>query len=208
MAKRHLGLRIPLVVLCLLGHPAYGQAPDDAADAARLAEVLQLRDGSVVGDIGAGSGPLTVRIAPLVGSAGRVYSTDVNPQRLREITDRVQKSGAQNVTVVEGGSSVTRLPDSCCDALFMRDVYHHFAEPSDMNASLLRSLKPGGLLAVVDFPPRGGVTGPPAARDQGAAHGIQPEVLITELQAAGFFNVREETWSSPGYFLVVAERPR
>jgi predicted methyltransferase len=77
-----------------------------------------------------------------------------------------------------------------------------------MNASLLRSLKPGGRLAVVDFPPRGGVTGPPAARDQGAAHGIQPEVLVTELQAAGFFNVREETWSSPGYFLVVAERPR
>jgi hypothetical protein len=32
------------------------------------------------------------------------------------------------------------LPDASCDAIFMRDLYHHFADPPTMNASLYRTL--------------------------------------------------------------------
>jgi ubiquinone/menaquinone biosynthesis C-methylase UbiE len=93
-----------------------------------------------------------------------VYSTDINPERLKEIRQAVEKAGLQNVTVVEGGSARTNLPDECCDAIFMRHVYHHLGDPPGMNASLLRSLKPGGRVAVVDF-----ALIPVAARRQDAA---------------------------------------
>jgi ubiquinone/menaquinone biosynthesis C-methylase UbiE len=54
--------------------------------------------------------------------------------------------------VVEGGLAQTNLPDECCDAVFMRHVYHHFGDPPAMNASLFRSLKPGGRLAWTSRP--------------------------------------------------------
>jgi len=81
------------------------------------------------------------------------------------------------------------LPDNCCDEIVLRRVYHHFTAPQEMDASLLRSLKPGGELAVIDFPPRkwlsesDPVPGVPANR---GGHGIPQKILIEEVNAAGF----------------------
>lgn len=141
--------------------PVWAQQQDDAADARRLIEVLGLSTGSFVADVGAGSGVLTVPLARHVGPTGRVYSTDINPDRLEEIRNAVRAASLENVVVVEGAPAETNLPDECCDAVFMRNVYHHFDDPAAMNASLYWSLKPGGLLAIVDFPPR---TGRPTRR--------------------------------------------
>ena len=198
-----------IVLVCALccGALLQAQAPNDAADVQRLTEILQLSDGSVVADVGAGSGPLSLAIAPRVGQAGRVFSTDIEPQRLREITEGVARAGLQNVTVIEGGLNQTNLPEGSCNGIFMRDVYHHFAQPPAMNASLYRSLKPGGRVAVIDFPPRSGHTAPAGSRDNGADHGILPEDVIRELSAAGFTDVQQVPWSSPGYFAVVGRRP-
>ena len=69
-----------------------------------------------------------------------------------------------NVTVVEGAPAATKLPDECCDAIFVRYVYHHFGDPPAMNASILRSLKPGGRFAVMDAGPRTVGTVPPSTR--------------------------------------------
>lgn len=196
---------LPLL-LCCRGVILHGQAQDDAADTARLIEVLGLRDGSVVADIGAGSGQLTVRIAPHVGRTGIVYSTDVNPERLREIRAAIKKLEQQNVQVVEGASDRTNLPERCCDAIVVRHVYHHFGEPPAMNASLRESLRPGARLAIVDFAPDAGVSAPPGRRDTAPHHGVTPETVMNELMAAGFTEVQRLPWSSPGYFLIVGQR--
>lgn len=199
-------LIVSLLLLCCRGAVLHGQAPDDAADAARLIEVLGLREGSVVADVGTGSGQLTVRIAPQVGGTGTVYSTDVNPERLRELREAIKKVEQQNVRVVEGASARTNLSERCCDAIFMRDVYHHFEDPPAMNASLRESLRPGARLAIVDFAPDAGVSVPPGRRDSGRNHGVTPETVMNELRAAGFIDVQQLPWSSPGYFLVVGRR--
>jgi ubiquinone/menaquinone biosynthesis C-methylase UbiE len=184
------------------------QKQNDAADAARLIEVLSITEGASVADIGAGSGELTVLIARSVGSTGRVFSTDINPQRLAEIRSAAAQAQLQNVAVVEGASSQTNIPSECCDAIFLRHAYHHLGDPPPMNASLRASLKPGGRLAIVDFPPDNGVSGPAGRRGTDVSHGVMPETVIEELRAAGFVNVERLAWSSPGsYFLVVARRP-
>src|ERR1700748_457477 len=107
---------ILLLPLCFgLPGGAAAQAPNDDADAARLAELLNLHDGSVVADIGAGLGPLTVPIGPYVGPTGKVYSTDLEPARLADIRSAVAQAGVQNVTAVQGAPSATNLPPASCD---------------------------------------------------------------------------------------------
>jgi predicted methyltransferase len=66
-----------------------------------------------------------------------------------------------------------------------------------MNASLLRSLKPGGRLAVLDFTPATKVSASPGKRGEGDSHGVMPATVIEELKAAGFIDVREIPWSDP-----------
>ena len=125
----------------------------ESEEMSRLRQVLALEAGKVVADVGAGKGGLTVALAREVGSKGRVFSTDIDPGRLQRLREAAAAAGLGNVTVLEGRSGETGLPPSCCDAIVLRRVYHHLTEPSAINASLLRALRPGGVLAVIDFPP-------------------------------------------------------
>ena len=119
-------------------------AQEDAADAERLIRALDVKPGGIVGEVGAGgSGALTIAMAKAVGEAGRVFTNEVNKDRVRTLQQAVER-GLKHVTVVEGRPAETNFPNQCCDAIFMRNVYHHFGDPPAMNASLRESLKPGG----------------------------------------------------------------
>ena len=178
----------------------------DADDAATLVEVLNLRPGSTVADIGAGGGALEPAISRAIGAEGRLYATDISTDRLADIRKVIASASLSNVTVLQSAAAETNLPADCCDAIFMRLVYHHFGDPPAMNASLLRSLKPGGRLAVLEFRPTSGVTAAPGKRAEGNSHGAMPATVIEELTAAGFADVREVPWPSAPTFAVVAER--
>jgi predicted methyltransferase len=125
--------------------------------------------------------------------------------------DYASKEGLTNVTVIQGAAGSTNLPPECCDALFMRDVYHHVTDVEAFNKSLFASLKPGGRLAILDFRPDPGsklFPGVPANRE---GHGIKPNLVEDELKAAGFTHVETiERWP-PGdknpLFLVLFTKP-
>lgn len=171
--------------------PARGQS--DADDAARLIRVLGVAPGQVVAEIGAGAGALTVAVAREVGPLGRVYSNELNPRQREAISRAVQAAGLTNVTVVEGHARRPNLPEGCCTAIFMRDVFHHFDDPAEMSRQLRAAVAPGGRLAVLDFPPRNG-------------HGISADQVRATLERAGFEQVRlDET--GPRWYLVVATAP-
>ncbi|HEX2445117.1 MAG TPA: methyltransferase domain-containing protein [Vicinamibacterales bacterium] len=180
---------------------------DDASDAERLIETLELKAGSTVGEIGAGDGDLTILVARHVGPAGRVFTTELGDDRVRTLRAAVEKAGAGNVTILEGDAARTNLPDGCCDAVFMRAVYHHFGDPAAMNRSLWASLRPGGRLAVMDFTPRGDEEASnPADRDEDGRHGVKAKTVLKELVAAGFERIQVEDRKGRD-FLVVVRRP-
>jgi ubiquinone/menaquinone biosynthesis C-methylase UbiE len=182
-------------------------AGQNAADAERFIRALDLHTGSVVGEIGAGDGALTIAVARAVGEAGRVFSNELNPERLAGIGQAASAAGVQNVTPVEGRAAETNFADACCDAIFMRDVYHHFQDPAAMNASIFRSLKPGGRLAIIDFgPPPGAESATPAGRSVDGHHGITAPTLERELKAAGF-EVLSSTELDRRLFMILARRP-
>ena len=149
---------------------------------------------------------MTVAAAERVGPSGHVFSTELDASRLADIQAAVVKRKLTNVTVVKAGESNTNLPPECCDAIFIRDVYHHFTHPAEINASLFRALKPAGHLAVIDFPPSKAlgliapVKGVPKSH---GGHGIPQQVLIEELTAAGFqVEVIPTDWLGRSYCVI------
>jgi ubiquinone/menaquinone biosynthesis C-methylase UbiE len=152
----------------------------------KLAALMEWKPGTVVADIGAGDGSYAFAAVEHVGATGKVFATEIDAEKLKALRSEVKKRDLQNVTVVESGEAEANLPASCCDAIFLRRVYHHLTKPVEFDASLIRSLKPGGKLAIIDFPPHpeyGKVKGVPKDRED---HGIQQKILIEELTAAGF----------------------
>jgi ubiquinone/menaquinone biosynthesis C-methylase UbiE len=161
---------------------AKGAASDEIK---RLAALMEWKPAAVVADIGAGDGRWAFAAAHTVGSTGKVFATEIDTEKLAKLRADVAKRRLQNVVVVESKVADTSLPAECCDAIFLRRVYHHLTQPVEFDAALLRSLKPGGRLAIIDFPPRSGldpVEGVPANR---GGHGIPQKLVIEELTAAG-----------------------
>lgn len=153
-------------------------------EADRLASLLQWQAGSMVGEIGAGDGRLTLAAAERVGPSEKVYSNELDPEKVSHL--RELAASHTTIVVVQGADTSANLPPACCDSIFMRLVYHHFTKPSEMDASLLRSLKPDGRLAVIDEEPQAGSSIPPGVPKNRIGHGIPQRVLIDELTAAGF----------------------
>lgn len=159
-----------------------GSAADEIK---RLAALMDWKSGTVVADIGAGDGSYSFAAVEHVGATGKVYATEIDTKKLEELKAEVTKRKLQNVVVMESKEADTNLPTACCDAIFLRRVYHHLTKPAEFDANIIRSLKPGGRLAIIDFPPRSGlepVEGVPANR---GGHGIPQKVVIEELTAAG-----------------------
>lgn len=179
----------------------------DAADAERLIKALEIQPGTILGEIGAGSGRLTLAMAKAVGREGRVFSNEVNKNHLAGIARAAEAADLKNVTTVEGQETDTNFADQCCDAIFMRDVYHHLRNPGAMNASVFRSLKPGGRFAIQDFgPPPGAESASPEGRSADGHHGVTTATLERELKAAGF-EILSSTELQSRQFLIVARRP-
>ena len=198
--------RVVLCAMVLL--TAAVDAQNNASDTSKLIEVLELNPGDVVAEIGAGSGDLTVAIAKHVAPSGRVYTSELGSDRLAKLRDAIAKGGATNVEVVEGREADANLEAGCCDAVFMRNVYHHFADPAMMNASIFRALKPGARVAIIDFAPRNNApVGPPGQRGDNAAHGVNTDIVAAELKVAGFEIVTTED-RGQRWFLVVGAKPQ
>jgi ubiquinone/menaquinone biosynthesis C-methylase UbiE len=155
----------------------------------RLAKVMNWKAGQAIADVGAGEGEIGFAAAGAVGETGKVYLTELDQEKLAALQKEATRRKLKNVAILAAAEKETKLPDNCCDAIVLRRVYHHFTAPAEMDASLLRSLRPGGLLAVIEFAPRKSLTasdpvkGVPSNR---GGHGIPEKILLEELTAAGF----------------------
>lgn len=176
---------------------------DSADEMKRLAALMDWKPGTIVADIGAGDGRFAFAAAQIVGPSGKVFATEIDTEKLAKLRSEVAKRHVNNVVVLESKEADTNLPAQCCDAIFLRRVYHHLTKPTEFDAALLRSLKPGGRIAIIEFPPRAGlepVEGVPANR---GGHGIPQDIVIQELTAAGFRMTRTVAdWPNDDYLVL------
>jgi len=203
--------RLPAATLTCLALTLVGllhRANADAADEMkRLASLMDWKPGTIVADIGAGDGRYAFAAARLVGPSGKVFATEIDQEKLAALKSEVTKRHLTNVIVIDSKEADTHLPAECCDAIFLRRVYHHLTKPAEFDQSLLRTLKPGGRLAIIEFPPRASlapVEGVPANR---GGHGIPPKILIEELTSAGLQLVKTVSdWPADDYLVLFVRK--
>jgi len=159
----------------------------------RVMDILGIREGSRVADIGAGSGWFTVRAARRVGTRGAVYAVEINEDYLKHIAERAAKENLSNVRTILGKEDDPLLPTASVDAVLILKTYHEIAEPIRLMRALRRSLAAGALVGIID---RNGA---------GDDHGLEDRKVIREMERAGFALAGQYDFVKPDkmdYFLV------
>lgn len=159
----------------------------------RVMDVLGIKAGSSVADIGAGSGWFTVRAARRVGEGGLVYAVEINADYLKYIEERAAREKLSNVRTVLGGEDDPRLPDASVDVVLLLKTYHELSQPIRLLEHLRRSMRAGARLGIID---RNG---------KGDDHGLDADAVVREARRAGFELVEQHDFVKPDgmdYFLV------
>lgn len=159
----------------------------------RIMDILKIKEGKSVADIGAGSGWFTVRAAKRVGASGQVFAVEINQEFVDHINRRAQAEGFKNIRAILGKADDPTLPPNSVDAVMILKTYHEIAEPIALIKKLRTALKKGGLVAIID-------------RDgNGVDHGLDEATVIKELKLAGFSLKEKYDFVKPDnmdYFLV------
>jgi predicted methyltransferase len=150
------------------------EEPDAAID------IIGVRKGSTVADIGAGSGYMTLKLAKKVGPQGVVYATDIQPAMIAILDKRLASGKITNVKAILGAADDPKLPAAAIDMALMVDVYHELSQPQLMLRRIHEALKPNGRLILLEY------------RKEDPSIPIRPEHKMSvgeakiELEAEGF----------------------
>jgi ubiquinone/menaquinone biosynthesis C-methylase UbiE len=159
----------------------------------RVMDLLGIKSGTHVADIGAGSGWFTVRSARRVGNEGVVYAVEINPKYVRHIKRRAKREKLANIRTVLGKVDDPLLPRTSIDAVLLLKTYHEIAQPIAFLRRLRPALRPGARLGIID---RSG---------KGDDHGVNADVVIKEAAQAGFTLIAQHDFvkgESVDYFLI------
>lgn len=165
------------------------EARDRVNEAGAVMAKAGIRSGMTVADIGAGEGYYTVRAAARVGRHGRVLAEDIVPAVRDQLAERVARDRLDNVSVRLGEPADPKLPDASFDRVLMVHMYHEIAQPYQFLWNLRPSLRPEGLVVVVD------------ADRPTQDHGTPPALLRCEFAAVGYRQVSSVPMASAGGYL-------
>ena len=163
----------------------------------RVMDILGIKEGTSVADIGAGSGWFTVRAARRVGTSGTVYAVDINRDYLKHIEERAAQEHLPNIRTVLGREDDPLLSPESVDAVLILKTYHEIGQPIRLLKHLRQAMRPGARLGIID---RNG---------NGEDHGINRSVVIKEAERSGFVLAEQYDFVKPDgmdYFLVFRAR--
>jgi ubiquinone/menaquinone biosynthesis C-methylase UbiE len=189
MRHRH---RDPSAYIASLEDPARDeyQKPEEVLVA------LDLREGEVVADIGAGPGYFALRFARAVGDAGRVYAVDVSPDMVRHLNRRLRDEDVRNVVSVLADPDDPLLPADSVDRFVIVNTWHHIEDQPGYLAKMKRILRPGGQVVHIDFQKRDLPVGPPTSMK------IARDDLVAQMETAGYRLAQDHNFLPYQYFLV------
>src|SRR5688500_15687431 len=100
---------------------------------------LNLKEGEVIADIGAGAGYFSFRIAHHVGDKGRVYAVDISPDMIVHMNRKIRELKLKNVVTLLASPDDPLLADDSVDRFFIWDTWHHIGK-EEQYPGLLRKV--------------------------------------------------------------------
>ncbi len=170
---------------------------EDRLQVNRVMDILGIKTGSHVADVGAGSGWFTVRAAKRVGSGGLVYAVEINSEYLKHIDKRSKDENLSNIRTILGKEDDPLLPEKSVDAVLLLKTYHEIGEPVRWLRRMRPAMREGALLGIIDR------TG------KGDDHGVDRDIVVKEAQRAGFVLLDQHDFVRPDevdYFLIFRMR--
>ncbi len=161
---------------------------------------IPLRSGSVVADVGAGTGYFALPLSRAVGNNGRVFAVDFQDEMLKHLSKKLSDAGGpSNVEIIKGEASSTTLRTGSCDIAFMAHIWHELDSYSDVLRETRRVLRPGGVRAIVDWrPDMPSPPGPPVE------HRLAAGTVQSTLLQSGWSVVRAENVGRYSYLIVAS----
>ena len=168
----------------------------------KIMDAIGLKQGMVIGEVGAGTGRMTMWLVDRVGEIGKVFANDIDRSSLDHLRKRCRRDGFKNVETVIGRMEEPGFLLDSLDIAFMINVYHHLSDPVSILRNLRPSLKSGGILAIVECDPD--------KVNWGDEHGCsRKEDMIETLNKAGFEIVQIETFlDEDSLYIARSRRPR
>lgn len=157
--------------------------------ASEVIAALQLQTGSAVADLGSGAGYFALKLSRTVGARGRVVAVDIRRLPLAFLWFRGALSAQHNIRTQLGDADDPHLPSGGLDGVLIANTYHELSNPASVLIHILKSLKPGGRLVVLD---RSLVEA--EDRDGGSDHHhkIDEPVVVRQVHHAGFEIISQE----------------
>jgi SAM-dependent methyltransferase len=177
---------------------------------ADIMQALDLREGSVVADIGTGAGYFALKLSPAVGNSGEVLAVDIQKKPLIFLRIRTLLRNQPNVHIIRSDPDDPQLPQSAVDAVLIVNAYHEFQHPKTILECIIRALRPHGRLVVADRGPR---SGNGDARDaEERRHELSPNLAESELRQSGCELLKREDRfidrpDDQPWWLMVARKP-
>ncbi|MFL5245704.1 MAG: class I SAM-dependent methyltransferase [Gemmataceae bacterium] len=151
IGKFYMGREIAQV----MGHEAAGwlDRPEREKEeqSSNLLKALDLKNGDIVADIGAGTGYFSFPMAAKVAPKGKVLAVEIQQEMLDIIAKRMKERKVENIDLILGTETDPKLRDGSVDLMLLVDVYHEFSDPYAMIVTMVKALKPGGRLVFVEF---------------------------------------------------------
>ena len=166
----------------LLAHQLNKGAAHPKNQAAKIIQILNIRPGQKIVDLGSGGGFFTFEFSKLVGPTGKIYPVDTNTKFLKYIKDKIQQQLLTNIEpVLVNNTSILPFPANSIDLLFSRDVYHHLKNRITYLKNILPVLKPDGQVIIIDYANTGIKSFLKVFGHYTAKH-----ILLAEMQQAGY----------------------
>jgi SAM-dependent methyltransferase len=115
-----------------------------------LLKQLTLKATDYVVDLGAGTGYFSFPIAVQL-TAGKVLAVDIEPEMLRLIEQRKSAEGIENIDTILASERSPNIPNASVDMVLLVDAYHEFSHPREVMAGVVKGLKPGGRVVLVEY---------------------------------------------------------
>jgi ubiquinone/menaquinone biosynthesis C-methylase UbiE len=158
----------------------YRSARTETEKPEELLDLLGIKEGDVVADIGAGVGFFSLRAAERVGPTGRVLAVDVQPEMIEGLKMMIERFGHKNIVPILGSVDDPKLPADSVDHVLIIIAYHEFSHPVEMMRHIRKAMKRDGQMLIIEYKAEN-----PASRVE-PLHKMSEAEIMREITALGF----------------------